>query len=86
MPDEADSAGWLKQLGEATPVIIATGALVVSGAALKVWAGMDVIQTQITNIVKSDNTQDVRIEKLRDDQNTLKVEVGILNSILIEKK
>ena len=85
MRDSESGPSWSKQLGEAMPVIVASGVLVVTGTALRVWAGMDVIQTQIANIVKSDNSQDARIEQIRADQNEIKVEIGILNSVVGKK-
>ena len=54
---------------------------VIVGTAIRVWAGMDVIQTQIQALVKSDNQQNERIEQVRTEVNNLRVQVGVLRAL-----
>jgi len=78
-PPESKSVG--RQLEEAIPAMVAAGMIAIVGTAIRVWAGMDVIQTQIQALVKSDNQQNERIEQVRTEVNNLRVQVGVLRAL-----
>jgi len=61
--------------------MVAAGMIAIVGTAIRVWAGMDVIQTQIQALVKSDNQQNERIELVRTELNNLRVQVGVLRAL-----
>jgi len=61
--------------------MVAAGMIAIVGTAIRVWAGMDVIQTQIQALVKSDNQQNERIEQVRTEVNNLRVQVGVLRAL-----
>lgn len=73
--------GLAKRFGDVSTQLIALGTVALVGTSIRVWAGMDVIQTQITALVKSDANQDQRIEQIRTEINTLRVQVGVLRAI-----
>lgn len=58
--------------------LIGVGTVALIGTCIRVWAGMDVIQTQINSLVKSDNKQDVQISQVQEQINTMRVQIGIL--------
>lgn len=78
-PPESKSVG--RQLEDAIPAMVAAGMIAIVGTAIRVWAGMDVIQTQIQALVKSDNQQNERIEQVRTEVNNLRVQVGVLRAL-----
>ena len=78
-PPEPKSVG--RQLEDAIPAMVAAGMIAIVGTAIRVWAGMDVIQTQIQALVKSDNQQNERIELVRTELNNLRVQVGVLRAL-----
>ncbi len=73
--------GLNRRFGDVATNLIGVGTIALVATAIRVWAGMDVIQTQITNLVSSDTRQDQRIEQLRTEQNNMRVQIGILNAI-----
>lgn len=79
--DNDDAPGGLTaRFGDLSVQLIGIGTVALIGTCIRVWAGMDVIQTQINSLVKSDNQQDERIEVVRTEINNLRVQVGILRS------
>lgn len=76
--DDKDS--WGARLGDLSTQLIGIGAVALIGTCIRVWAGMDVIQSQINTLVKSDSQQDDRIELVRTEVNNLRVQVGILRA------
>jgi hypothetical protein len=52
----------------------------------RVWAGMGVIETQITNLIKSDTRQDELIEQVRTELNTVRVQVGVLRALSTDQR
>lgn len=77
-----ENTGWGFRFGNISEQLVAVGTIALIGTCIRVWAGMDVIQTQINTLVKSDNQQDERIENVRSEVNNLRVQVGILRAQL----
>ena len=78
-PDDGNT-GWKGRLGDLSVELIAVGTIALIGTCIRVWAGMDVIQSQINNLVKNDNQQDTRIETVRSEVNNLRIHVGVLRA------
>ena len=78
-PDD-DKNSWGTRLGDLSTQLIGIGAVALIGTCIRVWAGMDVIQSQINTLVKSDSQQDDKIELVRTEVNNLRVQVGILRA------
>lgn len=78
-PDD-DKNSWGARLGDLSAQLIGIGAVALIGTCIRVWAGMDVIQSQINTLVKSDSQQDDKIELVRTEVNNLRVQVGILRA------
>jgi hypothetical protein len=70
-----------KRFSEVGVYLIGVATVALISTSIRVWAGMDVIQAQISNLVKSDSSQDQTIEQLRSEINTLRVQVGVLRAI-----
>ena len=84
---DQDPRGPLSQIStEVISYAIGTGVIALIATCIRVWAGMDVIQTQITALAKSDTRQDQTIEQVRTEINTLRVKVGILTAITQNNK
>lgn len=77
---ENDNNSWGGRLGDLSTQLIGVGAVALIGTCIRVWAGMDVIQSQINTLVKSDNQQDEKIELVRTEVNNLRVQVGIIRA------
>jgi hypothetical protein len=75
-----DKSGWGNRLSDLSTQLIGIGAVALIGTCIRVWAGMDVIQSQINTLVKSDSQQDDKIELVRTELNNLRVQVGILRA------
>jgi hypothetical protein len=75
-----DKSGWSNRLSDLSTQLIGIGAVALIGTCIRVWAGMDVIQSQINTLVKSDSQQDDKIELVRTELNNLRVQVGILRA------
>lgn len=67
-----------KRLGDVAFYLIGVGTVALIATCIRVWAGMDVIQTQINGLVKSDNQQDQEIRVVQDQINTMRVQIGIM--------
>lgn len=78
--DNDEGTGLAKRFGDLTFYLVSIGTVALIGTSIRVWAGMDVIQTQIGALVKSDASQDQRIERLVSDINTLRVQVGVIRA------
>lgn len=76
--DDDDSLS--KRFSDVAVYLIGAGTVALVATCIRVWAGMDVIQTQINSLVKSDGQQDQRIEVVRGEINNLRVQVGILRA------
>ena len=84
---DQDPKGPLFQIStEVISYAIGTGVIALIATCIRVWAGMDVIQTQITALAKSDSRQDQTIEQVRSEINTLRIKVGILNALTQNNK
>jgi hypothetical protein len=81
VPDDDNGGNLPKHLGDLTTQLIAAGVIALIATCIRVWAGMDVIQTQISSLTKSDNRQDQLIEQVRTEINTLRVQVGVLRAL-----
>jgi hypothetical protein len=80
--DRQNGGGGLNaRFGDLSVQLIAVGTIALIGTCIRVWAGMDVIQTQIAGLVKSDNRQDTLIEQVRTEMNSMRVQIGILREI-----
>ena len=79
--DDKGAAGVIR---DAMPQIAAATCLLMVTTCIGMWSTQRLIEQSITNIVKSDQDQTVKIEKLREDVNTLRVEHGILRGRLID--
>jgi uncharacterized membrane protein len=78
---DQDPKGPLSQIStEVISYAIGTGVIALIATCIRVWAGMDVIQTQITALAKSDSRQDQTLEQVRTEINALHVKVGILTA------
>ena len=71
-----------KRFGEVAVYLIGAGTVALIATSIRVWAGMDVIQTQISNLVKSDSSQDQRIEQVRTEINNMRVQVGVIRAVM----
>jgi uncharacterized membrane protein len=78
--DPENNNGWGGRLGDLSTQLIGVGAIALIGTCIRVWAGMDVIQSQINTLVKSDSQQDDKIELVRTEVNNLRVQVGIIRA------
>ncbi|MFZ9349872.1 MAG: hypothetical protein ACO242_04165 [Candidatus Fonsibacter ubiquis] len=84
---DQDPQGPLSKIStEVISYAIGTGVIALIATCIRVWAGMDVIQTQITALAKSDSRQDQTIEQVRAEINTLRVQVGVLRAIAQNNK
>ena len=81
MPDDDTRGNLPQRLGDLTTQLVAAGVIALIATCIRVWAGMDVIQTQISNLTKSDNRQDQLIEQVRTELNTVRVQVGVLRAL-----
>jgi len=80
--DRQNGGGGLSaRFGDVSVQLIAVGTIALIGTCIRVLAGMDVIQTQIAGLVKSDTRQDTLIEQVRTEMNTMRVQIGILREI-----
>jgi hypothetical protein len=70
-----------RRFGDLATNLIGIGTVALIATSIRVWAGMDVIQTQITGLVSSDARQDQRIEQLRTEINGMRVQIGILTAV-----
>lgn len=75
-PNENDQglAGFLR---ETMPHIAAATCLVMMGTCFNMWATQQLIQQNIQTVIKSDNEQARKIEKLEDRINALALEQGV---------
>lgn len=80
MTDRNEDTGWNGRLNNLSVQLIGVGTVALIGTCIRVWAGMDVIQTQINSLVKSDNQQDQKIETVRSEINDMRVQVGVLRA------
>lgn len=81
--DDNDSSSWNGRINNLSVQLIGVGTVALVGTCIRVWAGMDVIQAQINNLAKSDNQQDARIEQLRAEVNTMRVQIGVVRAIMV---
>lgn len=81
VPDDDKGGGFPQRLGDLTTQLVAAGVIALIATCIRVWAGMDVIQTQISNLTKSDSRQDQLIEQVRSELNTVRVQVGVLRAL-----
>lgn len=84
MAPNNNDQGMAGVLREMMPQIAAATCLVMIGTCLNMWATQQLIQQSINNIVKNDAEQTRVIDKLEDDVNTLRVDLGILRGRLID--
>jgi hypothetical protein len=78
-PDESPLS---KRLGDLTFYLVGVGTIALIATSIRVWAGMDVIQTQIQALVKSDSNQDQRIEQIRNELNNMRVQQGVMRETI----
>jgi hypothetical protein len=78
-PDESSLS---KRLGDLTFYLVGVGTIALVATSIRVWAGMDVIQTQIQTLVKSDANQDIRIEQVRTEMNNMRVQLGVMRETI----
>ena len=71
-------------LRQAMPQIAAATCLVMVGTCLNMWSTQQLIQQNIQTIVKSDNEQTRKVEKLEDRINTLAIQQEAHRSRMIE--
>ena len=81
VPDDDTGGNLPKRIGDLTTQLVAAGVIALIATCIRVWAGMDVIQTQISTLTKSDSRQDNLIEQVRTELNTVRVQVGVLRAI-----
>ena len=86
MPDDDTEGNLPKRIGDLTTHLIAAGVVALVATCIRVWAGMDVIQAQISTLTRSDGRQDQMIETVRTEVNSLRVQVGILKAIGASKQ
>jgi uncharacterized membrane protein len=79
--DDQQSTELPRRFSDLTFQLIAVGVAAVVATSIRVWAGMGVIETQITNLIKSDTRQDELIEQVRTELNTVRVQVGVLRAL-----
>jgi hypothetical protein len=79
--DDQQSTELPRRFNDLTFQLIAVGVAAVVATSIRVWAGMGVIETQITNLIKSDTRQDELIEQVRTELNTVRVQVGVLRAL-----
>lgn len=75
-----DDESLSKRFSDVAVYLIGAGTVALVATCIRVWAGMDVIQTQINSLVKSDNQQDERIELVRSEVNDMRVQIGVLRA------
>ena len=75
-----------RRFSDLTFQLIAVGVAAVVATSIRVWAGMGVIETQITNLIKSDTRQDELIEQVRTELNTVRVQVGVLRALSTDQR
>jgi hypothetical protein len=79
--DDDKGSGLPQRLGDLTTQLIAAGVIALIATCIRVWAGMDVIQNQISTLTKSDNRQDQLIEVVRTELNNVRVKVDVLRAL-----
>jgi hypothetical protein len=78
-PNDDDQEGPVDGvLRDALSFVLGTTCLVMVGTCLSMWSTQRLIEQSIANIVKSDAEQAIKIERLQDNLNTLRIEQGIL--------
>lgn len=81
MPDDDTGGDLPKRIGDLTTQLVAAGVIALIATCIRVWAGMDVIQNQISTLTKSDTRQDALIEQVRTELNTVRVKVDVLRAL-----
>jgi uncharacterized membrane protein len=84
--DDQQSTELPRRFSDLTFQLIAVGVAAVVATSIRVWAGMGVIETQITNLIKSDTRQDELIEQVRTELNTVRVQVGVLRALSADQR
>ena len=84
--DNQQSTELPRRFSDLTFQLIAVGVAAVVATSIRVWAGMGVIETQITNLIKSDTRQDELIEQVRTELNTVRVQVGVLRALSTDQR
>jgi uncharacterized membrane protein len=84
--DDQQSTELPRRFSDLTFQLIAVGVAAVVATSIRVWAGMGVIETQITNLIKSDTRQDELIEQVRTELNTVRVQVGVLRALSTDQR
>ena len=79
--DDRDTGGISGKLGDLTVQLVAAGTLALVATCIRVWSGVDVIQSQIATLTRSDSQQDERIEQIRSEINTMRVQIGVLREV-----
>jgi uncharacterized membrane protein len=84
--DDQQNTELPRRFSDLTFQLIAVGVAAVVATSIRVWAGMGVIETQITNLIKSDTRQDELIEQVRTELNTVRVQVGVLRALSTDQR
>ena len=84
--DDQQNIELPRRFSDLTFQLIAVGVAAVVATSIRVWAGMGVIETQITNLIKSDTRQDELIEQVRTELNTVRVQVGVLRALSTDRR
>ena len=70
-----------KRFADYTFHLVCVGTIALIATSIRVWSGMTVIEARITQLVQSDTQQDSRIEQVRTELNSMRVQLGILRAI-----
>lgn len=82
MANSDDDVQFGAVANKALPALVSAAALAVVGASISTWVSVRIIQGEVANLVQSDRSQDVRIEKLNSDVNDIRVRIGVIRTLL----
>lgn len=82
MANRDDDVQFGGLVNKALPALIAAASLGLIAASIRVWTGVEVIQRDIASLVRSDQSQDQRIERLSTELNDVRVRLAVLRSLI----
>ena len=82
MADSPQDVQFGPLANRAMPALVAGAALAVIVASLGTWVSVKIIERQVADIVLSDRAQDNRAARLQAEVNELRVELGVVRTLL----
>ena len=82
MADRDDDVQFGPLANRAMPALVAAAAMAVIAASLGTWVSVKIIERQVADIVLSDKAQDNRAARLQAEVNELRVELGVVRTLL----